>query len=145
MQNLEFDLFISHASEVKIEFVEPLANELKRMGLKVWYDKAFIGNGDSLRQKIDYGISASKYAVIVFSKNYFRNRWTTAELDAIFSQERSLGKRIIPIIYDVNIKYISENTPLLSAKLAIEKKNKTINEIAQIIYNDIQNESLKKG
>jgi TIR domain len=35
--NEHFEAFISHASEDK-EFVRPLALELKRLGIKIWYD-----------------------------------------------------------------------------------------------------------
>ncbi len=34
-----YDLFISHASEDKDEFVRPLAISLIRKGWKVWYDE----------------------------------------------------------------------------------------------------------
>ncbi len=34
--DVEFDLFISHASEDKDEFVRPLAETLENIGVKVW-------------------------------------------------------------------------------------------------------------
>ncbi len=44
-----FDVFISHASEDKAAFVEPLANHLVQHGLKVWYDAFTLKLGDRLR------------------------------------------------------------------------------------------------
>jgi hypothetical protein len=35
---MEWDVFISHASEDKEDFVRPLADSLNRSGLRVWYD-----------------------------------------------------------------------------------------------------------
>ena len=49
----EYDLFISHASEDKDDFVRPLAETLQGLGLKVWYDEFSMKVGDSLRRKID--------------------------------------------------------------------------------------------
>ena len=48
-----YDVFISHASEDKDEFVRPLANALMELGMKVWFDEMTLKIGDSLRQKID--------------------------------------------------------------------------------------------
>ena len=58
---LEYDVFISHASEDKDEVVRPLANALLEKGLKVWYDEFELKIGDSLRRKIDRGLAKSKY------------------------------------------------------------------------------------
>ena len=49
----EFDVFISHASEDKATFVEPLVSYLVQHGLKVWYDAFTLKLGDRLRQSID--------------------------------------------------------------------------------------------
>lgn len=45
------DVFISHASEDKDDFVRPLANALMTEGLNVWFDEMTLRIGDSLRQK----------------------------------------------------------------------------------------------
>jgi TIR domain len=37
--NVEWDVFISHASEDKDDFVRPLAHGLEEKGLKVWFDE----------------------------------------------------------------------------------------------------------
>ncbi len=56
---MPFDVFISHASEDKDNFVRPLAGALAEMGLKVWFDELTQTLGDSLRQKID-GVCARR-------------------------------------------------------------------------------------
>lgn len=45
------DVFISHASEDKDDFVRSLANSLISHGLNVWYDEMTLRIGDSLRQR----------------------------------------------------------------------------------------------
>jgi TIR domain len=55
----EWDVFISHASEDKEDFVRPLAESLSRSGLRVWYDEFTLKVGDSLRRSIDYGLDRS--------------------------------------------------------------------------------------
>lgn len=45
------DLFISHSSEDKDDFVRPLANLLNEYGLKVWYDEFELKIGTSLSRR----------------------------------------------------------------------------------------------
>ena len=55
---MEFDLFISHASEDKDSIVRPLAQLLSDSGLRVWLDETEIKLGDSLRRSIEIKIRA---------------------------------------------------------------------------------------
>jgi hypothetical protein len=50
---LQWDLFISHASEDKEDFVKPLATLLHDIGVNVWYDEFSLKLGDSLSRSID--------------------------------------------------------------------------------------------
>ena len=46
---MEYDVFISHASEDKDSVALPLAAALENAGLSVWIDKFELTLGDSLR------------------------------------------------------------------------------------------------
>jgi hypothetical protein len=52
-----YDVFISHASEDKDNFMRPLADELRRRQIEVWFDEFSLKPGDSLRTSIDLGLS----------------------------------------------------------------------------------------
>ena len=67
--NEQFEAFISHASEDK-EFVRPLALELKRLGIKIWYDEFSLHIGDSLSGSIDRGLLLSDYGIVIVSKKF---------------------------------------------------------------------------
>jgi hypothetical protein len=66
----EHDVFISHASEDKNDLVRPLADALQNKGLSVWYDEFTLRIGDSLRQKIDQGLSRSRVGLVVLSPSF---------------------------------------------------------------------------
>jgi hypothetical protein len=70
-----WDLFVSHASEDKETFVEPLAVALGRFGVKVWYDKFSLRLGDSLSRSIDNGLAKSDYGLVVLSPAFLQKRW----------------------------------------------------------------------
>ncbi len=68
----EFDVFISHASEDKDAIVRALAHALdENYDLRVWYDEFELRIGDSLRRKVDAGISRSRFGVVVLSHAFF--------------------------------------------------------------------------
>ena len=65
-----YDVFISHATEDKDEVVRPLAAALVEEDLRVWYDEFELRIGDSLRRKIDKGLSRSRFGVVVLSHSF---------------------------------------------------------------------------
>lgn len=115
---VRYDVFISHASEDKDSFVRPLAMELKRLGLKVWYDEWTLTIGDSLRQKIDEGLVASDFGVVVLSRNFFAKKWPPAELDGLFAREMQGRKVILPVWHNITREEVLQYSPLLAGKLA---------------------------
>ena len=95
-----YDVFISHASEDKDEFVRLLAARIKARRIEVWYDEFSLKLGDSLRQSIDKGLSKSRYGIVVLSKAFFKKDWTNWELDGLVARQmnHSEGNNlIIPI------------------------------------------------
>lgn len=110
-------LFISHASEDKADFVEPLVEALRYAGFDVWYDKFELTLGDSLLQKISQGLRECDYGVVVMSPNFFRKKWTKAELDGLFAIESTERKVILPIWKDVTVDDVTAFSSILSGRL----------------------------
>src|SRR5690625_877113 len=67
-KNKIYDVFISHASEDKEEFVKPLAEVLRKEKIEVWYDDFTLEWGMSIRQSIDKGLANSKFGIVIISK-----------------------------------------------------------------------------
>jgi hypothetical protein len=72
----QWDIFLSHASEDKQVVAIPLAESLRRLGVRVWLDKLQIDLGDSIRQKIDGGLANSRFGVVILSAAFFSKNWT---------------------------------------------------------------------
>lgn len=115
-----YDVFISHASEDKNDFVRPLAHKLKENHLEVWYDEFSLKIGDSLRRSIDNGLSKCRYGIVVLSRNFFRKEWPQWELDGLVSrQNNSKSNLILPIWFDITKEEIIKYSPPLADKIAI--------------------------
>ena len=126
----EYDLFISHASEDKDDFVRPLAETLQGLGLKVWYDEFSMRVGDSLRRKIDSGLRNSRYGTVVLSADFIKKEWTNYELDALVAREMNGHKMILPIWHKITKTDVMNYSPNLADKIALNTSFSTIEEIA---------------
>src|ERR1035437_3408181 len=93
-------IFLCHSSKDK-SFVKKLATDLKTVGLDVWYDAWEIKVGDSLRQKIEDGITESSWLAVILSSNSIQSDWVNRELSAAFAYEMDLKRVfILPVIIE---------------------------------------------
>ncbi|SDB63130.1 DUF1883 domain-containing protein [Butyrivibrio sp. INlla16] len=142
--NKEYDVFISHASEDKNDIVRPLAHELVNKGVSVWYDEFEMKIGDSLRRKIDQGLSKSRFGTVVISPSFIKKGWTNYELDGLVTNAISGKQIILPIWHNVSIEEVQYYSPSLADKVARDTSKTTVEEIADEIANMILNYGNKR-
>ena len=116
---MDWDVFISHAWEDKEDVARPLAEALRRKGLRVWYDEFTLTLGDSLRRSIDRGLAQSRYGVVILSPHFFAKEWPQKELDGLVAREVSSGKIILPVWHNVTWEDVRRFSPTLADKLAV--------------------------
>ena len=116
---MEYDVFISYASEDKTDIALPLAVHLRHLGLKVWLDEFELTLGDSLRRNIDRGLSQSRCGVVILSPAFFSKEWPNKELDGIVVREDGRDKDILPIWHNFSADDILKFSPTLADKLAV--------------------------
>jgi hypothetical protein len=129
----EYDVFISHAAEDKDSVVRPLANALKERGLTVWYDEFTLRIGNSLRRKIDSGISRSRFGIVVLSPDFFAKGWPQYELDGLVTMAVSGRQVLLPLWHGVSKDEVVRQSPSLADKVALRTADYTIEEIAEEI------------
>ena len=134
------DVFISHASEDKDGIVRPLAHALKSHGLDVWYDEFELRIGDSLRRKIDRGLAASRFGIVVLSEHFFGKGWPNYELDGIITRAVSGDQVLLPIWHNVTKQQVINYSPSLADRLARSTATHTVQEIAAEIAQVIRGE-----
>lgn len=117
---MDFDVFISHASEDKDNFVRQLAAKLEEYHLLVWYDEFTLLPGHSLRRSIDKGLARSRFGVVVLSTNFFKKEWANWELDGLVARQNSSeNDLILPIWLDITRDQLLNYSPPLADKVAI--------------------------
>ncbi|PZX92928.1 toll/interleukin-1 receptor domain-containing protein [Flavobacterium aquariorum] len=127
--NKEFDFFISHASEDKDEIVRDLADGLKENGFEVWYDEFELKIGDSLRKKIDNGLSKSRFGIVIISPSFVKKNWTEYELNGMVAREMNGHKVILPIWHKISKDEVLKFSPTLADKMALNTSIHTIQDI----------------
>lgn len=93
--------FLSHASEDKASFTEPLGRELTSLGIRPWLDQWEIRPGDSLVMKLfDEGVHAVNAVIVIVSRYSAGKPWVRAELDAAVVRRIQENTRLIPVRLD---------------------------------------------
>lgn len=112
-----WDAFISHASEDK-ELVLSLGERLRAAGLRIWIDRQELQLGDSLSEKIDEGLAASRFGIVVFSPSFLAKRWPRQELNGLLAREESGQKVILPVWHDIDKEMLATYSPILADRVA---------------------------
>ena len=85
-------VFISHSSEDKTSFIEPLVNDLENCYINVWLDKRKIVPGDNLRKSIFRdGLDKADVALIFFTENSLKSAWVDKEIKHVLREELKSG------------------------------------------------------
>jgi hypothetical protein len=143
MARPKYDVFISHASEDKAAFAEPLALALRKWGLNVWFDKFSLRVGDSLRDSIEMGLANSRYGVVVFSPSFLVKNWPKAELNGLFARQMQ-GKRrvILPIWHEISANEMIKAIPIQADSIAL-KSSDGVESVARSLVEVIRPSLLK--
>ena len=115
----QWDFFISHASEDKEEIARPLADRLNSRGLMVWYVDYSLKLGSNLRESIDYGLSRSRFGIVIVSSHFLEKHWPEDELNDLATREVNGKKAILPVWHKVGFQQVLEHSPVLADRVAI--------------------------
>ena len=126
-----YDVFLSHASIDKLDYVENLKKTLDILKIDVFYDKDTIEWGDEWKKKIYEGLEKSDFAIIVISENFFGREWTEEELKNLLERQNAEGQKLIlPILHNITTAQLKEKYPKVADIQAIESKDNSYERIA---------------
>jgi TIR domain. len=140
---VNYDVFISHASEDKAQVALPLTTLLKSQGFQVWLDQPELTVGDSLRCSIDDGLSASRFGIVVLSPDFLRKRWTNLELDGLIAREEGKQKVILPVLHNLSREDVLSFSPILASKVSVSTAQ-GLDYVAREVMRAIRSSGLDK-
>jgi len=134
-------VFVSHSSEDKETFIEPVVKDLEESYINVWFDKRKIVPGDNLRKSIFRdGLDKADVALIFFTQQSLKSSWVDKEIKHVLREESKKGNDFdlskIISIFDSQETYeeISERYPELTDDLLhLMPENYTKLQLGQLI------------
>lgn len=134
----KYDVFISHASSDKSEYVDLLNMAIRRLGINVFYDTDVLSWGDNWKKVILDGTADSEFAIIVISKNFFGREWTERELEEFLKQQNESGqKKVLPLLYEITLDDLKEHYPDLEEIQCISAEKYTKEEIVILLAKEL--------
>lgn len=130
-------VFICHASEDKNEIARPLALELRRCGIDIWFDEFEIIWGDSVPEKINEGLSKSHIGIVIFGQTFLNKQWTNAELTTLLSYMIKQRVRLLPLLHNVDRDIVLERYSLLEGIL-FETSDKGVGYLKEQVKLNLQ-------
>ena len=107
----KYDVFLSFRGvDTRQSFTDHLLAALKRKGIQTFKDDEELDRGKSILSELLKAIEESRFAIIIFSKNYASSRWCLDELAEIVRCSEEKGLTILPIFYDVDPYVIRKQT-----------------------------------
>ena len=129
-------VFLSYTSEDR-ELAQRIAESLMAAGIDTWWDKWRIYPGDSLRQKIDEGLTDCTHFLVLLTPQSIDKPWVNAEMDAALVQKLDNQCRFLPVRHDLPASALPPLLKGLASPIVT-----TDEEITQLI-NDIYGVSRK--
>jgi len=90
-----YDVFLSY-SRADTQRIQPLVDELRRLGYKVFFDVQSIDPGEEWKKRLDRAIRGSRTLILCWSQNAHGSDYITFE----YSRAQALKKPVFPWLLD---------------------------------------------
>jgi hypothetical protein len=107
-------VFLSWASEDRT-VAEVVARHLMANGIDTWWSEWEMRSGDSLRRKIEKGLSSCTHFIVLLTPTSITKPWVNEEIDAGFVRHVEGASRFIPVRHELDV---AELSPLLKTRIA---------------------------
>ncbi|MBZ6528183.1 toll/interleukin-1 receptor domain-containing protein [Aerococcaceae bacterium DSM 111021] len=136
---IEYDVFLSHSSLDKEEYVAELSDKLEEKGLSVFEDIKVFKNGQSQTDMMNFGILNSRFVVVFLSVNFIESGWSDYEFKSFLNREINEKEIIIlPIWHNVTVEEVKNYNPYLVDKYALNTSKYSLDQVVDSIYQVIQ-------
>ena len=99
----KYDVFLSFRGiDTRRSFTDHLYAALKQKGIHTFRDNEELERGKYISMELLKAIEESRFAIVIFSKNYAFSTWCLDELAKIVKCIKETGLIILPIFYDVD-------------------------------------------
>ena len=106
-----YDVFLNFRGEdTRFNFVGHLYRALTQRGIETFLDEKSLQRGKSISPEIKKSIQSSRFAIVVFSKNYANSTWCLEELVEIIHCMEAKSITVLPIFHGANPSDVCNQT-----------------------------------
>ncbi|XP_059628662.1 disease resistance protein Roq1-like isoform X3 [Cornus florida] len=118
-----YDVFLSFRGEdTRKNFVDHLFAALSQKGIYTFKDDEQLKRGEEISPALLKAIEESRFALVVFSKNYASSKWCLDELVKIAECRKTMGQTVVPVFYDVDPSEVRKQTGSYGSAFEIHEK-----------------------
>ncbi|KAM3690934.1 hypothetical protein ACB098_09G160700 [Castanea mollissima] len=98
----KYDVFLSFRGEdTRNSLADLLYDAFNQKGINAFKDDEKLEKGKTIWPELSRAMEESRFAVVIFSKDYASSTWCLEELAKIIQCEEHMGMKILPVFYDV--------------------------------------------
>ena len=125
----KYDVFLSFSGEdSRKKFAGNLFTALDQKGILTFIDDR-LERGKPISSELLKTIEESRFAIIIFSKNYASSSWCLDELAAIFRCMKETGMTIFPIFYELDPTDVQKQTGSFGQAINKHEDEENIEEV----------------
>ena len=99
----KYDVFLSfRGKDTRNNFTDHLYFALKQKGIFTFRDDEKLERGKSISPELSKAIEESRFAIVIFSRNYAFSTWCLDELAKVIGCVKETGMTVLPIFYNVD-------------------------------------------
>ena len=99
----KYDVFLSfRGKDTRNNFTDHLYFALKQKGISTFRDDEKLERGKSISPELSKAIEESRFAIVIFSRNYAFSTWCLDELAKVIGCVKETGMTVLPIFYNVD-------------------------------------------
>ena len=99
----KYDVFLSfRGKDTRNNFTDHLYFALKQKGIFTFRDDEILERGKSISPELSKAIEESRFAIVIFSRNYAFSTWCLDELAKVIGCVKETGMTVLPIFYNVD-------------------------------------------
>ena len=126
----KYDAFLSFRGEdTRNNFTDHLHCALKQKGIFTFRDDEKLEKGKSISPELEKAIEESRFAIVIFSRNYAFSTWCLEELAKIVECQKNKGMTVLPIFYDVDPSDVRKQTGKFAQAFVEHEKRFKIEEV----------------
>ncbi|CAI9303588.1 unnamed protein product [Lactuca saligna] len=126
-KSFTYDVLLSFGGkDNRTNFIDHLYHALLDRNIRTYKDDEEINKGNRINDELMESIEASKYFIIVFSKNYASSSWCLDELVKIMDCHKTTKHTAYPVFYDVEPTKVRKQSREVGEAFARHEKEEAV-------------------